>query len=167
MTNKIRLFVFTVLAICLLNNFCSAQTTSDATLIKQFEQSFAIYIYHPPKLYAKCIPVMCMLKISIDNNGKINDTILSDSADSTFSVIYEKNKSHLEYNLIEEYCSKLSIKNKILLIPLHYSFKKSFCPNPQIDFNSLAKYSMFRGVYLKEDVILLEPVAVQSVLHDY
>ncbi len=147
--------------------FGYSQSLADSLLIKKFEDSFTFRIIHPVKLYAKCVPVMCMLKIDINANAKVATMELSDSADSLFIKEFNINKNRINLDPLEKYCNQNYLKNKILIIPIYYSFPKTICPLPIIDFNLLAKYNVFHGQSLNKEINFLPAIALQSTMHDY
>jgi hypothetical protein len=151
----------------LISSSCCAQNPADSLLIKQFEDSFWLRVFPPVQLYVKCIPVMCMLKIDINNTSKISGLTLSDSADSLFNESFKKNVNKIDVSLLEQYCVNRAIKNKTIVVPLHYSYRKSVCSTPIMDFKLLENYSSFNGKNLTGEIILLPPINTQTVMHDY
>jgi len=126
----------------------------------RFLQIFETVIHAPPQLFAKCSPMICLIKVETDETKNVIDIHLSDSADSSLNSEFEKDKNRLDIRSLENYFKRVYKNNpcQTFLIPLSYSMLQATCPDRSVDIATIYNYWKFEGSYLNKQAIILAPI---------
>lgn len=152
----------------MLTFFANIKVTAqlDDSNLKKFTNSIFIYFQYPDQLRKNCIPTVTLLKINLDQSGKIVNMDVSDSADILFKLNFQIASGKFDKKSLEVFAEKFSLKNTAILIPYFNHLSSKNCPSP-LSPGDLNKYKFFGGIQLQGNRFYSDPlIAVEKDEYD-
>lgn len=125
--------------------------------LKKFTESIFINFQYPKQLRRNCIPTIALLKIDFDQNSKISNMDVSDSADMLFKVNFQVASSKFDKKRLEVFAKRYSLKSTAILIPYFIHLSTKNCPSP-LSPGDLSKYQIFSNVPLQGNRLYTDPL---------
>jgi len=122
----------------------------DEALLNKFVNSVATNISYPSDLVTLCKPTYTFMKISIDNECKVDQMLISDSADKLLTLEFLSKQKNFDKVSLEQYLKNNDMKNTNIIIPLLFTFDRYTCPITSMPMSTLDKLTSYFNIPFKD-----------------